>query len=169
MGKIKIYEIAKKLDLASKEIVEMAKKLNIEVKNHMSTVSEEEAQKIENKIKNKKENKIEEANTKKTNEDSKKEKKANKTETNKTTKKEEKAPVIIRREVLIEEKGKEEVKKQNKSNNVGFVERKQNKDFNIVYRNKPNKPLTVSELFGLNKETKKEEEPKKSRNTAKRG
>ena len=62
---------------------------------------------------------------------------------------------------MIEEKGKEEVKKQNKSNNVGFVERKQNKDFNIVYRNKPNKPLTVSELFGLNKETKKEEEPKK--------
>ena len=162
MGKIKIYEIAKKLDLASKEIVEMARKLNIEVKNHMSTVSEEEAQKIENKIKNKKENKIEEANTKKTNEDSKKEKKANKTETNKTTKKEEKAPVIIRREVLIEEKGKEEVKKQNKSNNVGFVERKQNKDFNIVYRNKPNKPLTVSELFGLNKEAKKEEEPKKA-------
>ena len=51
LGKIKIYEIAKKLDLASKEIVEMAKKLNIEVKNHMSTVSEEEAQKIENKIK----------------------------------------------------------------------------------------------------------------------
>ena len=51
MGKIKIYEIAKKLDLASKEIVEMARKLNIEVKNHMSTVSEEEAQKIENKIK----------------------------------------------------------------------------------------------------------------------
>ena len=46
LGKIKIYEIAKKLDLASKEIVEMAKKLNIEVKNHMSTVSEEEAQKI---------------------------------------------------------------------------------------------------------------------------
>ena len=62
--------------------------------------------------------------------------------------------------MLIEEKGKEEVKKQNKTNNVGFVERKQNKDFNIVYRNKPNKPLTVSELFGLSKETKKEE-PKK--------
>lgn len=32
LGKIKIYEIAKKLDLASKEIVEMARKLNIEVK-----------------------------------------------------------------------------------------------------------------------------------------
>ena len=31
-----------------------------------------------------------------------------------------------------------------------------------MYRNKPNKPLTVSELFGLNKEAKKEEEPKKA-------
>ena len=38
MGKIKIYEIAKKLDLASKEIVEMAKKLNIEVKIIPNTV-----------------------------------------------------------------------------------------------------------------------------------
>ena len=52
LGKIKIYEIAKKLDLASKEIVEMAKKLNIEVKNHMSSVSEEDAGKIEKTLKN---------------------------------------------------------------------------------------------------------------------
>ena len=45
-------------------------------------------------------------------------------------------------------------------NNVGFVERKQNKDYNIVYRNKPNKPMTVSELFGLSsKEEKKEDSP----------
>ena len=39
LGKIKIYEIAIKLNLASKEVVEMAGKLNIEVKNHMSAVS----------------------------------------------------------------------------------------------------------------------------------
>ena len=160
MGKIKIYEIAKKLNLASKEVVEMAGKLNIEVKNHMSAVSEEDAEKIANKFNSKtvKEAKKREK-TNKVEEESKKEKKTTKTEP-KNPKKEEKAPVIIRREVLIEEKGKEEVKKQNKTNNVGFVERKQNKDFNIVYRNKPNKPLTVSELFGLSKETKKEE-PKK--------
>ena len=160
MGKIKIYEIAKKLNLASKEVVEMAGKLNIEVKNHMSAVSEEDAEKIANKFNSKtvKEAKKREK-TNKVEEESKKEKKTTKTEP-KNPKKEEKAPVIIRREVLIEEKGKEEVKKQNKTNNVGFVERKQNKDFNIVYRNKPNKPLTVSELFGLNKETKKEESKK---------
>ena len=160
MGKIKIYEIAKKLNLASKEVVEMAGKLNIEVKNHMSAVSEEDAEKIANKFNSKTEKEAKKREkTNKVEEESKKEKKTTKTEP-KNPKKEEKAPVIIRREVLIEEKGKEEVKKQNKTNNVGFVERKQNKDFNIVYRNKPNKPLTVSELFGLNKETKKEE-PKK--------
>ena len=51
MGKIKIYEIAKKLGLASKEVVEMAGKLNIEVKNHMSSVSEEDAGKIEKTLK----------------------------------------------------------------------------------------------------------------------
>ena len=142
MGKIKIYEIAKKLNLASKEVVEMAGKLNIEVKNHMSAVSEEDAEKIANKFNSKTEKEAKKREkTNKVEEESKKEKKTTKTEP-KNPKKEEKAPVIIRREVLIEEKGKEEVKKQNKTNNVGFVERKQNKDFNIVYRNKPNKPLT---------------------------
>ena len=79
------------------------------------------------------------------------------------TKKEEKndSPVIIRREVIINDEAnvqKEQVKKEEKKNNhVGFVERKQNKDYNIVYRNKPSKPMTVDELFGIKKEPKKEE------------
>ncbi len=42
------------------------------------------------------------------------------------------------------------------------MERKQNKDYNIVYRNRPSKPMTVSELFGLGKtEPKKEEKEEK--------
>lgn len=45
MGKIKIYEIAKKLDLTSKEILEVAQKLNIDVKSHMSSVDENDAKK----------------------------------------------------------------------------------------------------------------------------
>ena len=45
LGKIKIYEIAKKLNLTSKEVLEMAQKLNINVKSHMSGVEEEEAKK----------------------------------------------------------------------------------------------------------------------------
>ncbi len=141
LGKVKIHEIAKKIGLTSKEILDAAKKLKIEVKSHMSGVSEEEAQQIENALIKQNGNKKEEKK--------------------KETKKEEKAPVIIRREVIIAgeevEPKKEEVKKQEKKHNVGFVERKQNKDYNIVYRNKPNKPMTVSELFGLKKEEPKEE------------
>ena len=148
MGKIKIYDIAKKLNLTSKEVLEVAKKLNINVKSHLSGIEEEETKRIEDDI-NKKENKKQEK------EIVKKEKIG--------TKKEEKAPVIIRREVIISQeaeqtKKKEPVKKENKKNNVGFVERKQNKDYNIVYRNKPSKPMTVSELFGLKKEEPKKEE-----------
>lgn len=149
MGKIKIYDIAKKLDLTSKEVLEVAKRLNIEAKSHLSGVDESEAQKIEKEL------------TKKSN---KKEGKGTVNKGKMETKKEEKAPVIIRREVIINEeeqqtKKKEEAKKETKKENVGFVERKQNKDFNIVYRNKQSKPMTVSELFGLNKPEPKKETP----------
>ncbi len=145
MGKIKIHEIAKKLGLTSKEVIDAANKLKIEVKSHLSGVEEEEANKVEKLL------------TK--NEGKKKEEK--KRDKEKDVKKEEKAPVIIRREVIIAEeepeKKKEVIKKDEKKNNVGFIERKQNKDYNIVYRNKPNKPMTVSELFGLKKEEPKQE------------
>ena len=150
MGKIKIHEIAKEIGLTSKEIIEKAKELGIEAKTHMSGVEEQEAEKIKSAFQ-KIEKKLE---AKK--EDTKKDEK----------KKEEKkpsAPVIIRREVIItdeEEKQKEkEVKqKEQKNKQVGFVERNKNADYNIVYRNKPTKPMTVSELFGIGKkeETKKE-------------
>ena len=143
MGKIKIYEIAKKLNLTSKEVLEMAKKLNIDAKSHMSGVDEEDAKKIEKNFDN-----------------NKKQEQQPKQATN-TQKKEEKAPVIIRREVIItdEEQNKkhEDKKQKERNNNIGFVERKQNKDFNLVYRNKPNKPKTVNELFGLNKTEPKKE------------
>ena len=149
LGKIKLYDIAKELNLTSKEVLEIAKKLNINVKSHLSSVEEDEAQKIKESIKNSK---------------NKKEDKKPNVEKTKTEKKD--TPVIIRREVIINDdtnKQKEESKKEEKKNsNVGFVERKRNKDFNIVYRNKPSKPMTVDELFGIKKEVKKEvkkEEP----------
>lgn len=151
LGKIKIHEIAKKLGLTSKEILDAASKLKLDVKSHLSGVEEDEAKKIESALIKK--------------EGKKKEEKDKNVKKEKDGKKEEKAPVIIRREVIIAqeetEKKKEVVKKEEKKNNVGFVERKQNKDYNIVYRNKPNKPMTVSELFGLKKEEPKQEEPPK--------
>lgn len=147
MGKIKIYEIAKKLDLTSKEVLEMAKKLNIDAKSHMSGVDEEDAKKIENSFTN---NKKPEHQLK---------------QTTISSKKDEKAPVIIRREVIIADednnKKQEDKKQESRNSDIGFVERKQNKDFNLVYRNKPNKPKTVNELFGLKKEEPKKEEPKR--------
>ena len=47
LGKIKIHEIAKKLGLTSKEVLEVAISLNIEAKSHLSGVDEEQAKKIE--------------------------------------------------------------------------------------------------------------------------
>ena len=164
MGKIKIYDIAKKYDLPSKEVLEIAQKLNIDVKSHLSGVEDEEANKIEEALKSG--NKAEKQEKKTENKTEKPASKKGKQE----AKKEEKAPVIIRREVIIseeeeKEKKKEKEKKQEKKNSVGFVERKQNKDYNIVYRNRPNKPMTVSELFGLGKpEPKKEEKEEKQEN-----
>ena len=83
---------------------------------------------------------------------------------NKKGKKNLDQPFIIRRSVTVnedeEQKRLEDEKRrkdQNRSKDVGFVEKNRNKDFNIVYRNKPTKPLTVDELFGI----KKKEEPKK--------
>ena len=149
MGKIKIHEIAKEIGLTSKEIIEKAKELGIEAKTHMSGVEEKEAEKIKNAFQ-----KIEKKVASKK-EDIKKDEK-------KKDDKKPAAPVIIRREVIItdeEEKQKEKEAKQKEQKNkqVGFVERNKNADYNIVYRNKPTKPMTVSELFGIGKK----EEPKK--------
>ena len=55
LGKIKIYDIAKKLGLTSKEVLDIAKKLNIEAKSHLSGVEEDEAKKIESELSNKSE------------------------------------------------------------------------------------------------------------------
>ena len=136
MGKVKIHEIAKKLGLNSKEVLDKAIELGMDVKTHLSSISEEEAEQLESKFpKAKKENK--------------------------EVKEKKDTPVIIRRAVIvsdIDEPSKKEVKQENKkiTRDVGFVERERKRDYNIVYRNKPNRPLTVSELFG----TKKPEAPK---------
>ncbi len=151
MGKIKIHEIAKELDLTSKEIIKRAEELKIDVKSHMSSVEEELAKKIKESFK---------TNKKEENKKAVQEKKEKKVKQD--------TPVIIRREVIVSEeeiaKREEEEKKrkmEQKKKEVGFVERNTSKDFNIVYRNKPSKPMTVSELFGLKTPKQEEkEEPK---------
>ncbi len=46
MAKVRVYELAKSLEKDSKEIIEILKKDGVEVKNHMSSVTEEEADKV---------------------------------------------------------------------------------------------------------------------------
>ena len=132
LAKIKIHEIAKKLDLTSKDIIERATKLGIDVKNHLSSVEEDIAKKIE------------ESFGKKVNQTRKREEVMGEKKSKKESKE---TPVIIRREVIIseeemakreEEEKKKKIEEHNKQ--VGFVERNTNKDFNIVYRSKPTKP-----------------------------
>ena len=135
MGKIKIKKKKKKLGVNSKDVLEKAQELGLDVKTHMSSVDESEAKKIEAKFSNN--------NTKK----EVREKRDN--------------PVIIRREVIMTDSDatkKEEIKKEQtkRDRDVGFIERQRKTDYNIVYRNKPTKPLTVSELFGKKEEPKKE-------------
>ena len=125
MGKEKIHEIAKRLGLNSKDVLDKAKELGIDAKTHLSSIDEKDAKKIESKFGGNKK------------EDVKKD-----------------TPVIIRREVIMtdaeqEIKKQQEVKKaETRKQDVGFVERDRKKDFNIVYRNKPSKPLSLNDLFG---------------------
>ena len=94
LGKMKIHELAKKLDKTSKEIIAIAQELGFEVKSHMSAIEEEQIKKIEDRVKG-------------ANESDKKESKPKKEKEIKKEKGEE--PVIIRRHVIISD---EEVKRK---------------------------------------------------------
>ena len=137
MDKIKVHELAKKLKVNSKDVIEKASKLGIELKSHLSTITQEEAEKITKSM--------------------------GKTENGKNEVKKEivsDQPVIMRRTVIIndEDEKKNEQKAKTRKNDVGFIEKNRKKDYNIVYRNKQAKPMSVAELFGIQK--KEKEEPK---------
>ena len=146
MGKMKVHELAKKIGKTSKEIITVAQELGLELKSHLSSLEDKDVEQIEKKLLGEK------TETKSKKEEVKENKKEN--------------PVIIRRQVIISDEEiarREQEKKENEQKarkDVGFVERNKNKEYNIVYRNKPTKPMTASELFGFPSKTKKEE-PKK--------
>ena len=139
LEKIKIHELAKKLGVETKKVLDAAKQANIDAKSHLSSITEDEANKIEKLLKG-----------------------VSKTKSMENKKEKNDGPVIIRRAVIIndeEEKKEEERRKkeQSRKKDVGFIENKRNKDYNIVYRDKPTKPLTVSELLGISKKKEPEE------------
>ena len=120
LGKIKIHEIAKKVGLTSKEVIEKAKELGIAVTSHLSTVEDEQAVRLEQALSNDKIKNV-----------GKKEKKVKE--------KEIETPVIIRRELIISDDDKKTEKQQENKHSdnrkdVGFVEREKNQNYNIVYK-----------------------------------
>ena len=138
MGKIKIHELAKELKLENKEVIEIANKLGLKVRSHLNAIEEKDANRIRENVKG--------------------EEKKNEVKTT--------GQVIIRREVIVSDEEAEKEKKKieeakKKTADLGFNQ-KRNKDYNIVYREKPTKPMTVSELFGIKpKKEEKKVEPKK--------
>ena len=157
MGKIKIHEIAKEVGMTSKDIIKIANELGIGVTSHLSALDEKQVAKIKTKINQ---------NGSNTRKEDKSNKTAKKDSTSSNMKKSE-TPVIIRREVIISEEEKNSEQNNNtkdeKDKEVGFVERRNKKDYNIVYRNKQTKPLTVSELFGLKPKEEKKEDKKEEK------
>ena len=145
MAKIKIYEIAKELKIDNKDVLEAAKKMGLKVTSHLSGIEENDVKRLKE-------------NLKKSEKDIKPEKMEKKSKTEKKDEIKTTGQIIIRREVIVEDK-KQETNK-NQKNGIGFNVQRRNKDFNIVYREKPTKPMTVNELFGIKPKVAKKEEPK---------
>ena len=149
MGKMKVHELAKELNLTSKELVEKLIDLKYDVKSHLSILEDSDVEKIRKQLKTK----------------SKKAEVAPKDD--KTAAKKEKkpiAPVIIRREVTrietIEEPKKVETKREQR-NDLGVVQRRTDTSMNIKYRTPPRKIGTITPQPEVAKEeVKKVEEPK---------
>ena len=145
MAKIKIYEIAKELKIDNKDVLETAKKMGLKVTSHLSGIEENDVKRLKE-------------NLKKSEKDIKPEKMEKKAKTEKKDEIKTTGQIIIRREVIVEDK-KQETNK-NQKNGIGFNVQRRNKDFNIVYREKPTKPMTANELFGIRPKATKKEEPK---------
>src|SRR5699024_4345039 len=59
MKKMRVYEYAKTQNVASKKVIEQLEKMNVEVKNHMSTITVETSQKIDEVFNHKEKKKAE--------------------------------------------------------------------------------------------------------------
>ena len=143
MKKIKVHELAKELNIASNDILDVAKKLKIDLKSHLSNMSEDEAKKIKDSLVNGAKN--------------------NKKVNMKNDSKKEDKPFVVRRAVIMEEDHDE--KKEVKEEKYGKIAKKNKGDYNSVYKKEEEKPMSISQLFGLvndkSKGTAKEEKESK--------
>ncbi len=156
MKKMRIYEYAKENNLKSKDVIQYLKEIDIEVSNHMSTITENAIRQLDNLIKGKDKN--EQKETKKT---ETKQLESNQTKTVKKERgQEKKTPQkkeqkVDNKQVDKKETDKKQVKRQETS--------KQNQNRNNQSKNKKQtKPTTKQRGKKSNKRTVKEQQTAKT-------
>ncbi len=149
MGKKKVHELAKELDVNAKDLVNELNKIGVEVKSHLSNLSDEDMKIINSSgiLAKMESTKTSNSNSKKATKSQKNDKGIN--------------PIIIRREIqVVNQETKEEEKKVEKKEEIGVVTRKNKKDFNIINRDRNRQKTQVGSIADLFKKPVKEE-PKK--------
>ena len=153
MGKMKVHELAKELNMQSKELMDKLIKLKYDVKSHLSTLEDADVEKIRKQLKK-------EGSSVAPNDKKKEEEKSgavsgrNTAEKEKTaTKKEKKpiAPVIIRREVTRVVDTTENTNRPSVASgrdDLGVVQRRTDTSMNIKYRTPPRKIGTITQING---------------------
>ena len=53
LGKMKLYELAKEMDVSSKELLEQAKEMGINIKSHLSVISDDDVKNLKAKYQRK--------------------------------------------------------------------------------------------------------------------
>ena len=125
MSKTRVHELAKTLNIGSKELVEKLKQMNIEVKSHMSVLTDEDVDKVldvfsEEESKENKQNSQVKTTPESANKKENKEKKENKKENNEVKDKEimeAKEPVSKEEKPKNEDNSSKKSKKKNKNKN----------------------------------------------------
>ena len=141
MGKMKVHELAKELELSSKDLMDKLKKIGIEAKSHLSTLEDDEIKLIKEKLAKKTSSK---AKPKKVQEE--KESEDSKVAPQKKEKKQF-SPVIIRREVTritTDSYEKDDDQDRRQRDDLGVVQRRANTSMNIKYRTEPRRPASIS-------------------------
>jgi len=140
LGKMKVYEIAKILNMSSKALVDKLIEMNYDVKNHLSTLTEDEILEVKKAL-----GKLDSLRTQ-----------------NKEIKKNKKvpvSPVIIRREVTRIETTPVDTKRSSRNidDSLGVVQRRSDVSMNIKYRTPPKKIASITSPKQVEEVVKKEE------------
>ena len=136
MSKIRIYELAKQIEKDSMEIITKLKEFGVEVKSHMSSISEEDANRVKEAFGGKKNNDNKPAKEERSNK--KEDKKIEKSENKKAENKKVEKPVENKNESKAENQGEEKKKHITKVFNPQNSEQGRNKNNNFNRNNNGN-------------------------------